>query len=51
MDELSITREEAIRRFKDSKKKKEEFLKKAVENVREEYFQRTGHYPKYIEVW
>lgn len=51
MDELSITREEAIRRFKDSKKKKEKFIKKAIEDALEEHYKRTGHYPKYIEVW
>lgn len=51
MEPKMMTREEALRRFKDSKKKKEEFVKKVVEEAREEFRLQNGQYPKYVEVW
>ncbi|MCC8114114.1 MAG: hypothetical protein LIP03_09020 [Bacteroidales bacterium] len=50
-DQIPLTREEALRRWEDSKRKKRELVATAVEELKKEFRAETGEDPKYIEVW
>ena len=46
-----LTREEVIRRWKEHRRKKQEFIQELEKELRAAYKKRTGHEPESIEVW
>lgn len=44
-------REAAVKRFMAAKERKKQRVAEITQSLREDYKQKTGEYPKYVEVW
>ncbi len=50
-EELPMTREDLMRRLKEHRRKKQEYIRMMEDYLRAEYKKRTGQEPGSIEVW
>ncbi|MCD8386118.1 MAG: protein tyrosine phosphatase [Bacteroidales bacterium] len=46
-----MTKEEALRRWESSKRKKQEHVEAIIKYMTDAYHKRTGKYPSGVEVW
>ena len=50
-ENVKMTREEALRRFEASRKRKHDFVEKLEKKMKAEYKKRTGQDATFFEVW
>lgn len=51
MDNIKMTREEALRRWNSAKETKRRMVERLEALARESYKEQTGEYPVEVEVW